>query len=242
MVTVDIVAREQLSEGLVPSMLALHQDYYANVLEPGFRQDLAEKDWVILLRDEGELVGFSTQMLITLPGPGGPVRYLYSGDTVVARSHRRQSGLAGAFGHLMLDLIERYGEGDLYWFLISKGFRTYRFLPVFFRSYFPGPDCSPDQRARLEPLLQRVVQQRFGDSYDPATGVVSFAEPKDHLRHERIDLRAGRRRDPHIEFFLAANPGWRSGDELACIAPITRGNLNAGAQRVIERTDPRWVL
>lgn len=237
MVTVDIVTRSALSEALVPVMLALHQDYYANVFEAAFREDLAEKDWVILLRDGDDLVGFSTQMLITLPGPRGPVRYLYSGDTVVAKSHRRQPGLAGAFGHLMLDLIERHGEGDLYWFLISKGFRTYRFLPVFFRDYFPGPDRS----AELEPLLQLVASHRFGDAYDPATGVVSFDHAKDHLRAERIDLRDGRRKDPHIEFFLTANPGWRSGDELACIAPITRANLNAGAQRVIRRTDPRWL-
>jgi hypothetical protein len=241
MVVVEIVAREKLSAALVPAMLALHQRYYANVLEAQFRADLAEKDWVILLRDAGEVVGFSTQKLIELEGPDGPLRYLFSGDTVVAHSHRRQPGLAGAFGHLMLHLIDRYGEGNLYWFLISKGFRTYRFLPVFFCSCYPGPVAEPQVRPELAPLLQRVARHRFEEHYDPATGVVRFEGVKDHLKDEVIDLRAGRREDPWVEFFLAANPGWRDGDELACLAPISRENLNAGAMRVIERTKPVWV-
>ena len=32
--------------------------------------------------------------------------------------------------------MEGFPHHDLFWFLISKGFRTYRFLPVFFKEFF----------------------------------------------------------------------------------------------------------
>ncbi len=242
MVTVDIVARPRVPEGDLQRMLALHRRSFAKVSETGFRTDLAEKHWVIQLRDDsGAIVGFSTQMLITLGDGDAPRRFLFSGDTVVAREHRRQPGLAGAFGHLMLHLVERYGEQGLYWFLISKGFRTYRFLPVYFRSYWPGPDRTPGEDAELAPLLALVAHHKFGEAWDPRAGVVRAGGCKEHLRDDAAAMHARRERDPHVRFFLDANPGWSKGDELACIAPITRNNLNEGAWRVIRRTEPRWV-
>jgi hypothetical protein len=242
MVTVDIVTRSQVPEAAIRAMLALHRRSFDSVEEHAFRRDLAEKDRVILLRDEaGAIVGFSTQVLITLEHEGLPRRFLFSGDTVVAREHRRQPGLAGAFGHLMLHLIERHGGEDLYWFLISKGFRTYRFLPVYFRSYHPGPDRCSEEAGRLAPLLDLVARHKFGEAWDPTGGVVRAVGPKEHLSDQAAAMHARRERDPHVRYFLDANPGWQRGDELACLAPITRENLNEGAWRVIERTEPRWV-
>jgi hypothetical protein len=42
-----------------------------------------------------------------------------------------------------------------------------------------------------------------------------------------------RLRDPHVCFFLARNPGHASGDELCCLAPLTRANFTPAAYRVI---------
>ncbi len=242
MVTVDIVARTKISEGDLLAMLTLHRRSFAQVSEENFRTDLHEKDWVIHLRDDsGAIVGFSTQMLITLTRDDTVRRYLFSGDTVVAREHRRQPGLAGAFGHLMLELVRRYPQDELYWFLISKGFRTYRFLPVYFHSYWPGPDRSEGEREGLEPALRQIAEHKFGSAFDPDAGVVKMSGAKERLREEAAAMHKRRQRDPHVRFFLEANPGWLQGDELACLAPITPDNLNDGARRVISRTTPRWV-
>ena len=41
------------------------------------------------------------------------------------------------WGGLALSLIDERPGAELYWFLIAKGYKTYRFLPVFFRSSIP---------------------------------------------------------------------------------------------------------
>lgn len=243
MLNVTIIARSLLQDTDIQAMLALHRRYFAAVQEATFRRDLAGKDWVILLREaDGVLAGFSTQKLITLTEGGRPRRFLFSGDTIVAHQHWRQPGLAGGFGHLMQRLIERHGEGDLYWFLISKGFRTYRFLPVFFNSFYPGPDRSEDERRRYKPLLDLVAARQFGAAYDAASGIVRAGGAADRLRDEWGGVDPYRLNDPHVAFFVRANPGWQGGDELACLAPISGANLNAVARRVIRATAPVWNL
>ena len=63
-----------------------------------------------------------------------PFVILFSGETVVDAACRNQTGLAGAFGHVMRRLNDEFGEPPD-WFLICKGARTYRFLPTFFKRY-----------------------------------------------------------------------------------------------------------
>ena len=236
--TPSISAQRLLSGEIREHMLALHSRHFAAVRRVRFLQDLAEKDWVILLHArDGTLAGFSTQQLITLPVAGRAVRFLFSGDTIVDRVHWRTPLLAGCFGHLMLRLLEIHGPDHLYWFLISKGFRTYRFLPVFFHHFWPAPDrATPPEMAAL---LDEVASLKFGPAYDRRAGVIRPPDG-DRLAPALAGIPATRIRDPHVAFFLSRNPGYAQGDELACLAPIHPGNLNAYAQRVIRSTTPEW--
>jgi hypothetical protein len=63
--------------------------------------------------------------------------------------------------------------------------------------------------------------------------VVRGGPGKDRLRPGVADLTPGRLRDPHVDFFARRNPGHPRGDELCCLAPLTRGNFTAAAWRVI---------
>jgi hypothetical protein len=234
-----IVRQEQLTPADREELLALHARHFANVRRERFLADLAEKDWVILLRRPDQaIVGFSTQVLIALSLQGKEHRFLFSGDTVVERAHWRSPALAGSFGHLMLRLMDDYGEEALHWFLISKGFRTYRFLPVFFRRFCPT--CAGDTPAARAALLHAVATHRFGAAYDPATGLVRLGPAADWLLPELAGVPPERRRDPHVAFFLQRNPGFAAGDELACLAAIRRDNLTPMAWRVIRATQPTW--
>ena len=233
-----IVARTALPCETREAMLALHARNFDNVRRDRFMADLDQKDWAILLREpSGELAGFSTQQLIPFPAAGTTVRFLFSGDTVVDRRHWNTPLLAGCFGRLMLRLMDTHGERDLYWLLISKGFRTYRFLPVFFNRFWPAPDreTPPDMAA----LLSAVSRHKFGAAYDTAAGVVRPADG-DRLAPSLALVPPTRLRDPHVAFFLRRNPGYSHGHELACLAPIHRDNLNVYARRVIEATTPVW--
>jgi hypothetical protein len=234
-----IVRKACLSSAVQNEMLALHQRYFENVHPTRFEQDLAEKDWVILLRRRDTLVGFSTQRLLTIDHANQPHRFLFSGDTIVDRSCWREQLLAGCFGHLMLRLIREYGEDRLYWFLISKGYRTYRFLPVFFHRFCPRPDLprQPD----LEWLLTLVARAKYGAAFDQNRGLIIQDEQADRLRPALCDVPDARQHDPFVKFFLERNPGFYDGIELACLAEIRRDNLNRFGWRVIERTQPTWV-
>src|SRR5689334_8795057 len=116
------------------AMFALMDRYYENITPASFATDLAEKQWVILLLDpqSGEVCGFSTQVLLDAAIAGRPIKALFSGDTIVARDRWGDPALAHVWGRLALSLIDALPETDLYWFLISKGYKTYRFLPLFF--------------------------------------------------------------------------------------------------------------
>ena len=71
------------------AMFALMDRHYENVRRDVFESDLDEKRWVIqvLHPGSGELLGFSTQMLLDAVASGRPVTALFSGDTIIDRGH-----------------------------------------------------------------------------------------------------------------------------------------------------------
>jgi hypothetical protein len=214
-------------------MFALMERHYDNVCRNRFNADLDEKDWVILLRDRdtGAIGGFSTQMLLDVEAAGRPIKALFSGDTIVDRDRWGDSALSHVWGRLALSLIDRQGGAALYWFLISKGYRTYRFLPVFFHEFYPRYDSPTPTWA--SDAIDALALYKYPDDYEPQHGVIRAGPAKDRLRRGVADIGTERLRDPHVRFFAARNPGHVRGDELCCIAPLTRENFTAAAYRVI---------
>ncbi len=231
--TIHPVSR--LSKAAVDRMFQLMDAHYENITPQGFHRDLAAKRWAILLRDrEGGLWGFSTLQLFAL----GDATYLFSGDTIVHPDHWLDGGLVGAFGHVLLRLFEEVGEDRLYWFLISKGFRTYRMLPLHFREYLPALNRAGDPG--LKARLDTVAAHLFPAHFDPAAGLVRAWPGKDRLRPHLATIPDHRRQDPHVALFLALNPGHTQGDELACLTPLSRDNFTPMAWRQIRHADARW--
>ena len=197
------------------AMLALMEQHYENVHPAVFAADLDEKQWVILLlepRTEA-LAGFSTQMLLDVDVAGQPVQAPFSGD------------------RLALSLMDAYPFAELYWFLISKGYRTYRFLPLFFHEFYPRYDVPTTPWAKA--VLDALGRHKYPAAYDPAGTLVRAGAGKDWLRRGLAEITAERLRDPHVRFFAERNPGHTRGDELCCIAPLTRENFTPAAYRVI---------
>lgn len=219
------------------AMLALMDRHYAGFCSHRFATDLAEKDWVVALYDRGgELRGFSTQKVLSRQFEGQTVRALFSGDTIVDREHWGDPALSHVWGRLALEMIDAVGDAELYWFLISQGFRTYRFLPVFFHEFYPCHDQIPP--TRIQRLLNALAVERFGDALDPSRGIVRASCDQYRLRDSLAAVPSAKRRDPHVEFFLRANPNCAYGDELCCLAPLTRENFTPAAWRVIHAGTP----
>ncbi|MDT8389973.1 MAG: hypothetical protein RRC34_05630 [Lentisphaeria bacterium] len=233
-----IIRQENVSSSDREAMFSLQLRHYDGVAAGAFACALADKDWVIQLRDsDGKIVGFSTQKLFRIPAAGRERSFLFSGDTIVSPEHWMESTLAGAFGHLMKRVWEETAY-DCHWFLITKGFRTYRFLPVFFKHFIPWHGQTAAEW-ELADLLKAVAQARFGKDYDPCSGLITPAGG-DRLCPELAAIPESRRRDPHVSYFVARNPRYAQGVELACLASIDPDNLNRAGRRVIDRARVEW--
>jgi hypothetical protein len=223
-----VLRRADLTVQQTEQMFRLLARYFDGVGRQQFSTDLGEKNWVILISREDELVGFSTLLAYESVFDGSPVSIIYSGDTIVAPEAWGTTALPRAWITSVNRLRESYPRGRYYWLLLTSGFRTYRFLPVFWREFYPRFDAiTPPNTNRL---LNQLAQERFGEQYQD--GIVRFTRPQ-RLRGELADIPAGRIGDPHVQFFLSQNPGHRNGDELVCLTELTPQNLTAAGRRMV---------
>lgn len=215
------------------AMLALMEQFYDNVRPEVFAADLAEKQWVIQMRhpESGALGGFSTQTLIELTCGGRPIKALFSGDTIVDRQYWGEQALMQAWGQLARSLMDGLRGEELYWFLISQGYKTYRFLPIFFHEFYPRHDVltPPDKQH----VLDALARHKYTDRYDAEAGVIRASADQYHLRPGVAEITDQRQRDPHVQFFLERNAGHARGDELCCIAPLTLANFRPAGRRFV---------
>ena len=223
-IPVTDVTSNQISE-----MLWLMQSHYEGVSEAQFLSDLHEKDWVILLHEGGHLRGFSTQTLFTHPIAVGALNILYSGDTIIQKSHWGSLSLPLAWGRLMNALLEADPERELYWMLTTKGYKTYRFLPVFFRDFFPRPDVNTPTFEQS--IINELGKKRFGNRFDSSAGILRAAPGAQKLKEGIAEIDEKRLRDPYIQFFQTMNPGHSLGDELICLARWSGNNLTPYIRR-----------
>lgn len=237
----DVVARDQVTPSDREEMYHLLEAYFQNTSAKQFAHDLAEKDTVILLRDpeDARVVGFSTLMRIEITIENRNVIGFFSGDTIIAREHWGSSLLARLWITTVVrqaDRIRQHSPDTLfYWFLISAGYKTFRYLPTFFVAYSPHPDLPSSAFDRQ--VVQTLAAKKFGDDYDAGAGIVRLrcASP---LRPGVADVTERRLRDPSVEFFVRMNPGHAQGDELACLVPISRSNLTPAGLRMLKAGSP----
>lgn len=222
----------ELSPSRIDEMLDLMRQYYEHVTRESFLADLAEKHWVIMLVDPqtNVLHGFSTQMFLEVESGGDLIRAIFSGDTIVSQERWRQTALTYTWARLVLSVIDQYAPLPVYWFLISKGYRTYRFLPLFFREFYPRFDVPTPAWAKN--IMDALGRYKFPGTYS-ASGIVRAGPHKDRLKSGVADLTAARLRDPHVRFFVEQNPGHVVGEELCCLARLSRANITPAASRIL---------
>jgi hypothetical protein len=236
---INIVKRKNVTPPERAEMYSIFSRYYDNVEHSRFENDLERKTWIIQLRNHDQrIVGFSTLLTYEHSGSSGPAVIIYSGDTIIDSPYRLNGSLAGAFGHFLLRTIEEHRNTSVYWLLTTKGVRTYRFLPVFFKDFFPVFDQQTPDNIKL--LIDEVAEKKFGTNYSPDTQVVSHHGKRDRLSVSEHDPLLLKRSDPHIDYFVQKNPGYNNGDELVCLTEMSEKNLNSRGWRVIKHTEVQW--
>jgi hypothetical protein len=223
------------------AMYTLLHRHFAGVRSDVFNADLVQKNWVLLFRDDdsGELQGFTTFLIYQAQFEGELLNIVYSGDTIVDPSAWGSSALPKAWLGAINQLRQDYPEGRFYWLLICSGYRTYRFLPVFAKTFYPRYDeTTPEHEAAL---IRMLAAERFGKLYNSVTGVVQLLHPQ-QLREGLSGIPEGRLSDPHIQFFAQKNPGADAGDELVCLTEVCEENLTSAGRRIWAATAKMTTL
>lgn len=228
----EAIPRCQLTDLDAQRMYNLFQDFYQNTTVEIFTRDLNGKDWVILLRDRESktIQGFSTLACYASLFKENPIGVVYSGDTIIHPAYWRSFELPRVWGRTVLEVGERLPK-PLYWLLISSGYKTYRFLTVFFKEYYPRYDRSTPPET--QELIHHLAHERFALDYYPELGIVRFSKGATPLRVGVAEINDVRLKDPHVAFFVAKNPGHTLGDELVCLTHVHPDNFTPAGRRMI---------
>jgi len=214
---------QAIDRRLQQEMFSLLKKYFGNVRRDDFLSDLRDKQYVILLwGGSGKLVGFSTQKCFTSFFEGAKVGVIFSGDTIVERAHWGSFALPRAFWQLRQHVASQLEVSRIFWVLISKGIRTYKYLPVYFEEYYPHHERPTPEKYRN--FIQRIGAQLFPDRFDPATGIVRSLGQYPYLKEDFHPI-PRKHCPPYEAFYYEKNPHYKRGDELLSIAELSLNNF-----------------
>lgn len=223
---------DQLSESEIEAMANIYLKYYAASNADQVKSDLTDKSEVLMLFYDDALVGFTTLLVYEREWQHQVIRVVYSGDTIVEREHWGQQALAFAWITRMGELMAEKPDVPLYWFVIIKGHRTYKYLHTFGKSFYPHWTID---RSDLKPLADVLARERFGEDYNEVSGVVEFKTSKGHLKDEIAYPSDEELSKESVRFFLEKNPGYLQGYELVCLCEITIENMKPLTRRIFLR-------
>lgn len=219
-----VIRVKSLNDAQMKSMYLIMAKYFDNIIESTFYSDLSKKEDAILLHDEnGVIRGFTS--LAVFPC-GERTQLIFSGDTIIEKQYWGNSDLQPVW--LKSALARAAGfDGKTYWLLLSKGCKTYKFLPTFFNNYYPRAGVETPRE--IQEIIDGFARRQFGDKYQ--NGV--WAAGKDFLKKDFAKISEARLKNKNIAFFLEKNPGYKNGNELVCAAELSVDNLNRAGVRIL---------
>jgi hypothetical protein len=198
-------------------MYSLFEQYYVDVSFECFCSDLAEKTHLFIFRSNGRLAGFSTIFRKRFPAIGKHT-YLFSGDTVLHEDFWGTKALQKSFFWYILCSKLRSPFQSVYWMLMSKGYKTYMMMRRNFSESYPRFDAPIP--AALKSAMDAFYRLKFGEAYDPTQNLIRFRTSHGAVKGFLAAPAPGGQRNAEVAYFLRANPDYRNGTELACIAEI----------------------
>ena len=218
---------QTLSEAQIAQLYTLYQTYYGGTTPELFCRDLQEKDQILILQDNQAPIGFTTLKIIHSQHQNQPIRAIFSGDTIIRHQYWGSQTLPLAWCELVGKIQAQQPHIPLYWLLIVKGDRTYRYLNVFSKQYYPNRKTPPPP----PPQNQKHNQppQPHGAPYLTHNPIQHNPPTQGHLKARWHNSAAGR--NPEAQFFAEKNPHYQQGDELVCLTLLDAGNLKSFALR-----------
>lgn len=212
---------DELSPLQLKRMYQVFSKYYSHHSEVQFIDDLMEKSAVILLLDKinQSIQGFSTILKFHSSDKAMPYIGLYSGDTVLEAEYWGSPALGKEFLKYLWKQKIKSPFRPVYWFLISKGYKTYLLMANNFDEHFPRYELETPQQHKK--IMQGFYKNKFSQSYQPGSGLIVPQTSSCRLKADVACIEEDLLKNPRIQFFQEKNPGWQQGHELCCIAKMT---------------------
>ncbi len=192
-----------------------------------FNADFHEKQYVAVLRRESRLVGFSTMVTIPVVTDREAIHIAFSGDTAIEFEARNSISFGTTLSSFFRENISTYGDGNVWYVLISKGWRTYKAMEFMFHSFTPHPNNTPTDLERR--VITAFGKKRYPSRFNEETLVLQGLPGDQKLKNGSPDLLV-----PTTElgyFFKKNNPNFAHGDELICIARLSYDNFTERFKR-----------
>ncbi|MCP4073455.1 MAG: hypothetical protein GY742_17210 [Hyphomicrobiales bacterium] len=229
-----LVKTSKIDANFISELFDLFAAYYADVDFNRFQADIKAKDSLFVLSDKEDRVrGFSSLAISQHMIDGRLFRVVYSGDTIVDHRFWGEQALAFAWLEHAGVIKKQAPDIPLYWFLIVKGFRTYKYLPVFAKRFYPTwREKIPGEAKKIMDFLAR---EKFGKDYNAKTGIVHFQTCRGRLKQRWLAPADSKTANKDVDYFFSENPGHDKGDELVCLTELTIENMPPMAARIFNK-------
>jgi len=203
--------------------------YYDNVALDQFVTDLGKKTGAFIVRRQRDdaIVGFSTFGVYRMQVDGREIKGVFSGDTVLEKEHWGNRAINAAFVKRVLWEAIKNPLTPQYWFLISKGYKTFLLLTRNFPEYYPHP---PQKNDHPQHIAESYCDTLFPGKLDRQSMVLDFGDGYNCLKGDVTPITRELRQQADIAFFEKCNPDWERGTELPCVG---RADLKAFFQVIV---------
>lgn len=230
MLSGEVKQIDKFTEEEISSMYRLMCEFYDDTKEDVFRRDFLNKDYCLVLYSASNvLVGFTTQKVLKVDVAGKTVHGVFSGDTIIHKDYWGDMELFKVWANFWFPYAEKYDE--FYWFLICKGYKTYRMLPLFWTEFYPNYKIeTPDYEKRIMEAYGKIL---YPDDYNAKSGVVEYKAKKDKLKSGVADIGEKELKNKDVAFFCQKNPNYIEGNDLVCLAKIQKKMLKKKVQEFL---------
>ena len=222
----EIIPIHQISELLIEEMYKTYIHYYSGTNRQIFRSDFNNKDFCILIFNENEdndLVGFSAISIYIESVQNENFGIIYSGDTIIKHQYWGSNILIKAWLSFAGEVYRQFNFIPWYWLLLVKGHRTYRYLNLFFKDYYPRAGANIPENLGMK--RDSIAFKSFGECFNSNSALIKFPETRGHLKEEWNGINEKTKNHKEVNFFKSQNPNFNSGDELVCFSEISPENL-----------------
>lgn len=218
-------SRYEISHSDLEGMYDVFKRYYRNTNIKLFKSDLDKKNGAFLVREKetDKIVGFSTILEMKMQINGKKVLGIFSGDTIMEDTYWGKNPLHFQYFFYFLKVMLKNPIRPVYWFLISKGYKTYLILANNFLNYYP---CYNKENKHLADISTAYSRYLFPEYYNDKNRIINFGNNYQSLKGGVAEISDEMcEKFPKIAFFYERNPSWSKGTELPCVGKLSWLNI-----------------